>query len=363
MRILSIVLIILAFFGCHTKKPTAAAAPLPPLVEVSAAKVQTIPIFVPAFGHFVAYNSVEIKSQVEGALTQIHYTEGAMILEGEPVVTIDPRPYKAKLDLAVAERLQNVAQLNFAKEKVERYAGLVSDSYVSLLNFHEYQTQVASLTAEVEKNDSQIRLAEINLGYCYIRAPFSGLCGKKKVDIGNLITNNGDTLVTIKQLDPIYIDFSIPERDFFRLMQYQSTKDLTVNLHFPDYPDCDFIAELIVVNNEISSSTGMIPLRAIVKNPDRLFWPGQFIRTELILTKKPETVMVPISAMNSGQKGRYALVINDKGIAEMRMCEFGEILGDTIEVVSGISGGEKVVTNGQINVMPGKPVRIKGASQ
>lgn len=352
---LLIIILISCFTGCSRKKPET-KAPVP-RVKVAVAKSQRIPVALDAIGNFTAYNSADIKAQVEGRLEKIHFTQGDEVKEGQLLFTIDPRPFEAKRDDAIARRDQNIARAYYAEEKVSRYRVLLPERYVAELDYIQYKSNLDYYTAAVKEAEAEIRLANINLEYCYIKAPFTGLTSKKMIDIGNLITNNGDTLTIINQLDPIYIDFSIPERDFFKLREYYTKDNLYVQCRFPDYPDHPFCAKLILIDNSIQKQVGMVPLRAEIRNPRKMFWPGQFIRSQLILTHIDDAILIPQSALTIGQKGRFVYVVKDDKV-EYRAIEVGETLGSCVQIVKGVHPGEHVVTEGQINLLPNILVQI-----
>lgn len=178
------------------------------------------------------------------------------------------------------------------------------------------------------------------------------------IDRGNLIINNGDTMLVIKQIDPIFIDFSLPERDFLKIAKYCRGGRLNVDIEFPEHPNITFTAELILMDNAIDKRSGMIPFRAQMRNPERIFWPGQFVRSNLIVSHINEAVMVPESAIEIGQKGKYAYVIKDNK-AEFRLVETGERLDGHLQILKGIKEGETVVTFGQLGLRPGIDVKIK----
>lgn len=349
---------LIALMGCE-KKEAAKAVEFEPYVYVTKAEEKTIPIAAESVGHFKAYNSAEIKPQVEGRLLQMHFCEGTDVKAGQLLFTIDPRPYEAELEQAIARRAQDYAAYSYAKERVTRYQVLLPESYVSELEYIQYQTELDNFTAALAKDDADINLANINLDYCYIKAPFNGTTGKKLVDIGNLVTNNGDTLILINQIDPIYVDFAIPERDFFRLVHFQNQQDLNVDFTFAGYPEYKFEAKLVVIGNEIDRMTGTIPLRAEIQNPTKLFWPGQFLRCQVIFRYKENAVVIPKSAVNIGQKGRYVYVIGKENKAKYRSVEVGQSIGDEVEIVKGIRPGDTVVTEGQINLSNNTVVKIR----
>lgn len=359
---LLILIPLLLFCGCERKKE--AKPPPPSKVRVAQAKSETVSKYVDAIGHLTAYNAVEIQSQVEGELVKIHYTQGQNVQRGDLLVTIDPRPYEAALAKAEAQLAQNLANLNFAKDKVNRYKTLVKENYVSQLDFDQYVTNMEVSEAQILKDQAMIDEAKINLGYCYIRAPFSGQCGKQLVDEGNLITNDGRILVTINQLDPIYIDFTVSERDLFLIQKYQKVHDLKVQVILPDHPEEQFFGKLIVINNQVDEKIGMVKLRGEIDNEDHMLWPGKFIRVKLLLYDQPNTILVPISAVNNGQKGKYVYTVSPQSQAVYQTVETGETYGDWVEIKKGVNEGDTVIVQGQINLRPGSQVTIvKGKAQ
>jgi multidrug efflux system membrane fusion protein len=340
----------LYLFGCEKKTiPKAYVA----RVEVEKVITQTIPIGLKAIGHCTAFNSAEIKAQVEGVLEKIHFNEGDQVEEGQLLITIDPRPYAAELDKAVAIRAENLAALLYSAEVVSRYETLLKNDYVSVLDFENYVKELAQNEALVMQNDADIRLAEINLGYCFIKAPYSGIAGKKLVDEGNLITNNGTSVVVINQVNPIFIDFFLPERDFSGIMKYrQGNNPLKVDISVPGEAKLRE-ARLILVDNTINGQTGMVPLRAQIDNEDDFFWPGQYVESTLILKQEENALLVPSKAITSGSKGRYVYVIGEDGKALYKAVKEFDIYGEYTHVIADLNPGDTVVTRGQINVTPG----------
>lgn len=327
-------------------------------VEVDLVKIKTIPIGLKAIGHCIPYNSVEIKAQVEGVLKELHYNEGSCVNEGELLFTIDPRPYEANLAKALAIRAENIAKLKFAAEKVARYEGLVEESYISQLDFDSLVKDLAECEATVMQNDAEILLSQINLDYCFIRAPFSGIVGKKRIDIGNLITNDGSTMVVINQIDPMFIDFSLPEKDFNTIMKYKKGHTpLIVEIQIPDYKKPQK-AKLILVDNIINKQTGMVPLRAQVCNKENYFWPGQYVESTLILKQEKNAILVPSNAISTSQKGMFVYVVNSENKAEYKAIKRFNTYGEYTHVEGDLKSGDKVIIRGQINVKPGSICKI-----
>ena len=352
-----LVLALVSTVSCEKKK--IAPKELVANVDAEYARSERIPVIFDGIGHFVAYNSVEIKAQVKGQLFELHFEEGQFVNEGDPLFTIDHRMYQADLDKAVAERVQMLSKLQYAAEKVARYQTLLPENYVSTLDYIKFQSEMTDFEGAVMEADADIDKAKINLGYCFITAPFSGITSKKLIDIGNLIEEYGQTMLVVKQIDPIFIDFSLPERDFLKISRYFKNCNLEVDIQFPDYPGITFTSNLMVVDNEINKRTGMIPLRAQMVNEENIFWPGQFIRSNLIITYIDNAVIIPETGVSIGQKGEYCYVINKENKAEYRKVKTGEQIGSNVQIVNGIEPGDLVITNGVLGVRTGISVNLK----
>ena len=331
-----------------------------PAIKVEVAEVQekTIPIFLEGIGHVRALNAVDIKSQVEGELVEVYYTQGQRVKEGELLVVIDPRPYKAQVTQAEGTLLESKANLRFAEEKVMRYTKLVQEDYVSKLDYDQYVTDVEALLAAIKKNEGFLEDAQVNLSYCYIRAPFAGRVGKRLVDKGNLVTNDGKTLATLDQMQPIYVDFSLPEKQLTRLLLTQAKKKLKIWVKIPEVMPIKEEGELIVIDNRVDPATGMVALRAQFANEEELLWPGQFAKVRVILNEKPHATLIPEEGVNVGQKGYFAWVVGENHEAVMRSITLGERMQGVCEVVEGLASGELVITQGQINIGRGDQVEV-----
>ncbi len=347
-------LLLLLSVGCNKKT---IAKPYVAKVEVQVAIEKTIPIGLKAVGHCTAYNSAEIKAQIEGLLEEIHYKEGELVSKNDLLVTIDARPFFTTLEKNLAIRAENFAKLKYSAEVVARYQSLLAEDYVSKLEFDGFVKNLAEYEATVMQNDADIRLAKLNVDYCFIRAPFSGIAGKKLVDKGNLITNDAPALLVVNQINPIYIDFYLPERDFRTIMQYKKgSTALTVDILIPDETLCK--AKLILVDNVINTQTGMVPLRAEICNPDSVFWPGQYVEATLILKQEENALLIPTKAINTGSKGFYVYVINQEGKAEYKNITPYDLYGEYTYIKGDIKPGDRLVIRGQINVTPNSMCEI-----
>jgi len=355
MRLLSIGVLFLLFVSCSKKDKKENSYPIQ---KVETAKVlkYTIPQFLEAIGHVKAFNSAEIRAQVEGRLIKNHYTQGSIASKDELLITIDPSPYEAQLQQAQGAVIESQSQLNFAREKVERYTRLVKDEYVSKLNYDEYVTSVETLLGTIKKQEGILADAKVNLSYCYIKAPFKGRIGKKLIDEGNLIPNAGLPLVTIQQTQPIYVDFPIPERYLSKFVLKQKQEPLKVLASIPQTDVPKQQGELIVIDNIVDKSTGMIAMRGQFINETDFLWPGQFVKVRLILDVVQNALLVPEEALNYGQNGFYVLTVDKSNVVGIKDVKVGENLNGVFQVLEGLSVGEIVITNGQINARVGNEV-------
>lgn len=334
--------------GCFSKQK--APERKPPKVEVAEILQAAIPISLEAIGHVRAYNFAQIKAQVEGRLMHIHYEQGSDVKEGDLLVTIDPRIYEAKVQEAEGILFESRASLKFAEEKVARFSQLVMDDYVSKLSFDEYVTQREALLASIKKNEGILKEAKVNLDYCFIRAPFSGRVGKKLIDEGNLIENGGESLVTLHQIAPIYVDFSLPEKYFSTVLEKQKEGRLKVKIHLAGSKQIQETGELIVIDNSVDPKTGMIGLRAIFENKKNELWPGEFAKIKLIIDEKENALLVPEAAFNLSQKGYYIYKLQADNTVEKIFVERGQNLGGIYEIIGSIKKGDQVVVSGQYNI-------------
>lgn len=341
--------------GKHETAPVRIA----PKVEACRVEESHIPIFLEGIGHVRAYNYAEIKSQIEGELFQVHYDQGEDVETGELLITIDPRPYQAKVQEAEGILLESKANLKFAEEKVMRYTKLVKEEYVSKLDYDQYVTNVEALLATIKKNEGALADAKLNLEYCYIRAPFTGRIGKRLIDKGNLIANDGSPLLILNQIHPIYVDFSLPEKYLTKiLMAQRKHHNLKVKVHIPEMSMIEEEGSLIVIDNKVDTSTGMVGLRAEFANECELLWPGQFAKVRLILEEKSDAVLAPEEGINLSQKGYFALVLDESNVVSQQAVKVGEQMDGIWEIVDGLKTGDKIITRGQLNVRTGETVDV-----
>ncbi len=341
--------------GCSGKKPQKEVPPRP--VEAGVAIQKDVPIYIESFGNMYPPNDVNIISQVTGQIKEASFKDGDIVSRGDMLFTIDPAPYKADLDKAEAALSQDLADLKLAKDTLARNKKLFDKELISQQDLDQYQTNVASLEGKVKLDNAEIELARINLGYCFIHSPIDGLTGRRLVDPGNVVTeNDGPTLVNIKTIDPLYMDFTVPEVELDRIRNAMSEGTLKVDLSVTESNDYSYSGELHFLDNAVDNSTGTVLLRAIVSNKDKALWAGQFVRVRLILYIQKDAILVPYEAVQLGQDGPYLFAITPDNKADLRAVTTGNREDDHIIVEKGVSVGEKVVISGQMGLSPGVTV-------
>ncbi|MDR1191538.1 MAG: efflux RND transporter periplasmic adaptor subunit [Verrucomicrobiales bacterium] len=346
------------FIGCAKKEPAA-----PPervvLVTTAQAVAQNVPLYLEEIGTCQALQSVLITPQVSGAVTQIHFTDGQEVKAGEPLFTIDPRPYQAARDQAAARLASDRATLAYNQEQLKRNENLVAGNYISAQDLENLQTTVSINAATVKADEAALATAEINLGYCHIVAPIDGKMGAHLTDIGNVVNAySGQTLVSIQRMDPMYVDFIVAEVDLPRVRDYFQKGTLKVQVSFPDDESKSRHGDLYFLDNVIRAGTGTVMLRAIMRNEDRLFWAGQFVKVKLVLAEIPDAVLIPADAVQIGHNGPYVFVVKADQTVDLRAVTEGQRQGNLVVIGRGVAAGETVVLDGQLMLSPGAKIRV-----
>ncbi len=351
-----LILSLFAFSACAKAPP-----PKTPPVSVAATKAMTcdVPLYYDYVGHVTAFNTVQVVPQVQGYLTRLLFIQGQEVQEGDLLATIDVRPYQATLSKAEATLAQNVAALKYSKDAVERYSKLVQNDFVSQLDFDNYVTSVLSNEAIIKQNLADIESAKLNLGYCYLRAPMNSVAGIQLIDVGNFIpAGSSNAIVTLNQIQPIYVYFYIPEEDLVRIRPLQAKTPLKTRAFLEGEKDSSHDGELNLINNQVDEATGSILLEATFANEDKALWPGQFVSVRLFLEECKGAIVIPVQAVQLGQDGAYVYVIKEDMTTEMRKVKKGETTGELVIISSGLNAGETVVVQGQVNITPTSKVKI-----
>jgi multidrug efflux system membrane fusion protein len=337
----------------------AGAAPVP--VLATEAKTQDVPIVVRGVGTVTAFNTVTVKSRVDGNITQVAYTEGQYVHAGDLLIQIDPRPYQAQLDQAAANQAKDQANLDNARLNLARDAAIVkSNLAVSQQQYDNEKATVAQDAAAVESDKAQVETARLNLDYTAIRSPIDGVTGLRPVDIGNLVqAASGTTLVTLTQITPIAVIFSVAEVDLTRIREAMKKQKLPV-LAF-DGEDKKELAqgELLLINNQVDQATGMVTLKSIFPNQDAALWPGEFVNAHLVTNTVKNGVTVPAAAVQMGPTGAFVYRIKPDTTVETAPVTVTQVEAGMALLGKGLAPGDKVVISGQSGLSPGVKVAVE----
>jgi multidrug efflux system membrane fusion protein len=354
------VAVILAVPACGRKT----ASNAPPARPVTAARAVTrdVPFYFDEIGNCTAVEAVNLQSQVAGQITEIHFTDGADIKQGELLFTIDPRPYKAALDKARATLAQDQAKLAYQRAQVARAEELQQKKVMATQDLDQTRAARDELLAVVQSDQASIETAQLNLDYCSIRSPIDGRLGKRLVDRGNIVAYpGGPVLVSITRQNPIYLDFTIAEAKLPVVREYLKRGALRVEASFGSDRANLRVGEFSFFDNTVQPGNGTVRLRAVVPNEDRLFWPGQFVSVRLILETLKNAVLVPTQSVQVGQIGNFVFIIKPDFSVELRPVKAGQKQGDQVVISEGLQAGETVVVTGQLFLAPGTKVTVANA--
>ncbi len=339
------------------KEPAKSRAPVP--VKVAMAVRKSVPMRIRAIGNVEAYASVSVRSQVTGMLEQAHFREGADVRKGQLLFSIDRRPYEAAVRRAKAALARDAAQERFASVQTGRYAELLKEGIVTRDQHDQLAANAESLAESVRAGRASLDDALLQLGYCSIRSPISGRTGNLVVQRGNLVkANDAQALVTINQVSPVYVTFSVPEKDLAELRKYAASGTLKMEAFLTETGQREK-GVLSFIDNSVDASTGTIRIKGEFANRDRNLWPGQFVTVLLTLKTISDALVVPSRAVQTGQSGLYVFVVKPGGALDMRTVTAGGIHdGETI-ILKGLAPGETVVTDGHLQLAPDSVVSVK----
>jgi multidrug efflux system membrane fusion protein len=363
-------LFVAAFAGCGKNSATAeggggggrggrggGGGPAP--VVVGKVQRKVVPLVIEALGAVEPIRSAAIRAQVTGTLQKIVIQEGQDVKENDILFQLDARSFENALRSAQADRERIRVQLENARAQVARYQTLSAEAMVSKEQFQKMQDDARVLEAQAQASESTVANARLQLDYCTIRAPFSGRTGNLNVHEGDLVrANDTGAMVTVNQLSPIYVTFGVPQQHLAALNRYRAAGPLTVSATPPGNDQKPEQGELTFVDNTVDASTGTIKLKATFPNEAHRLWPGQFASVSVTLTA-PEVLTVPIAAVQTSQTGQHVFVVTADQTAELREVKIERNFGDDAVVTQGLAEGETIVTDGQLRVIPGRPVAIK----
>jgi membrane fusion protein, multidrug efflux system len=360
-----------------------------PVVVVPAAS-KAVPVNLRSVGNVDAINTIAVKAQVGGQLTRVYFQEGDYVKKGDLLFLIDPRPYEAavsqmeanlardtaQLSQAEANLARDTAQQKYASEQAERFSELFRQGVISKGQADQFSSDAAarqesvradvaaieSARASINASKASLERSRLDLNYCTIRSPIDGRTGNLMVQAGNLVGAGTVNLVSINQVQPIYVTFTAPENRLSEIKQYMAERNLSVSVNPPDTDSAAETGVLTFVDNAVDQSTGTIKLKGTFTNADRKLWPGQFVNVVLTLTVQPNAVVIPAAAIQSGQFGEFVFVVRPDLTVEARPISRGISLDQETVITKGLQPGEKVVTEGQLRLTIGSKVQIKEAS-
>jgi len=414
---LLVLVALLAAAGCSDRASGTQRATAPPVpVLVAEAMRRDVPLDVSVIGTVQALTTVGVKSQVSGQVVKVNFTEGQDVKAEQLLFTIDPRPFAAALaqakanvgrdtaqmrqaEAALAQRQAEVqqamanlerdqAQLENARVQERRYKTLVEKELVARELYDQFRTNLSALEATlnadraavenaraaaqaaaagvenaravIQADEAMVETANLNVGYTTIRAPMNGRTGNLMLQAGNVVKANEDNpMVVIAQVHPIYVSFAVPQQHLTAIKQYSAAGPVTVRATAPGAAK-PAVGRLTFVNNTVDPTTGTIQLKATFDNAENVLWPGQYVDVVLTLTTQP-AVVVPSQAVQPGQQGPYVFVVTPDLTVQPRLLELGRRLASETIITKGLAPGERVVTDGQLRLVPGSRVEIKSA--
>jgi multidrug efflux system membrane fusion protein len=331
-------------------------------VSVEVVGRQDVPIYLTGLGTVQGSLTVGIHSQVDGKLQEVLFTEGQQVKKGDVLALIDPRLFQAALDNAKAKKAQDVAQFTSASKDLERSKTLVKSNITSQQIVDQQQGKVDRLKASIEADEAMIQTAQTNLEYTTITAPNDGRIGVRLVDPGNIVhANDQQALATLVLTRPSAVMFTLPARALNDVRDAMARGPVEVIAYDQDNRLELATGKLLLVDNIIDQTTATIRLKAMFPNKDDKLWSGEFVNARLLLATRSNAVVVPSAAIQRGPDGLFVWIVNANGVAEPHSIEVGPAYGKLTIVTSGLSGGERIVTDGQYKLQRGAPVTISSA--
>jgi multidrug efflux system membrane fusion protein len=343
--------------------PSSAASPAPAPVDIAAASRADVPVYLEGLGTVQAFNTVTMKTRVDGQIQKVSFVEGKHVKAGDLLVQIDPRPYQAAYDQVVAKKAQDEAQLANAKVDLERYAALLKTSAAPRQQADTQRALAAQLEATVRADQGAIDAAKVQLDYTSIASPIDGVTGIRLVDQGNIVhATDTNGIVVVTELQPISVVFSLPEDNLQSVAQAMAQGPVEVAALSRDGKTEFDRGTLLLIDNAIDQTTGTIRLKATFPNPNNSLWPGQFLNVRLLLQTERNVLTVPSAAVERGPDGLFTYVVKSDSTVEMRTVTVGQDTGTIAVIASGLAAGDRVVTAGQYRVQPGAPVQVATAN-
>jgi membrane fusion protein, multidrug efflux system len=333
----------------------------PVRVTVAPVEKADFPVYLTGLGTVQGFNTVVVRSRVDGQIDKIAFKEGQLVNQGELLAEIDPRPYQAALDQAKAKKAQDEANLANANLDLQRFTRL--GEFATRQQTDTQRSTVAQLTAQISADDAAISNTQTQVDYTAIKAPISGVAGLRQVDVGNIVNASTQTgIVTIAQIEPIAVIFTAPEEQLPYINEGQSVQPLKVIAITTDGKKPLAEGTLAVINNQVDTTSGTIRLKAVFDNKNHALWPGQSVSTRLLVKTLKDATVVPDDAIQHSTDGLYAYTVNQENKAELRKIRVSQSIDGRSVVDEGLSQGQQVITSGQFRVQAGTLVTTAVAS-
>lgn len=328
------------------------APQLPPVpVRIEEVLVKDVPLFFEAMGTITPYQIAEVKPQIQGLITAIHFKEGQEVKKGDLLYTIDPIPYEIKVKEAEALLLQNLANFNNARKKLERFKNLSKQDLIAPVEWDELESKIALFDAMVQAADAGVAAAKLNLEYCRITAPISGRTGKTSLAVGNMVAV-GTTLVTLSQEKPLFVDFGLSEKELQKL----PSPNPAVEIYVSAQEECLARGEVTFLDHNIDPKSGLLAARAQLTTLSKPLWGGQMVRVHLFFGKKEQATLIPLKAIKTNQIGPYIFIAKEDDTVELRNVKLGPEEKGMIVVEEGLEKNSRIVTEGQSRLFPGSKI-------
>ncbi len=330
----------------------------PPAVPVGVAQVKQgdFNVYLNGLGSVQAFNTVSLKTRIDGQIMQVNFREGQDVTAGELLILIDPRPYQVALQQAQANLQKDEAQLTNAKTQYERNRILYEQGVIAKQDLDTLQASFGTYEGTIASDKAAIESAKLNLTYCRITSPINGRVGLRQVDPGNYVTAAGNTpMLVITQLHPIAVIFTLPQ-DQLQSVAHQMSKGLQVEAYSSDDVTKLATGKLLTIDNQIDPTTGTARLKAVFDNSESNLWPNQFVNIHLLLQTLKDAVTAPASAMQRGPDGAFVYLVDQNNTVQMRPVQVQLTQGATTVIASGLQGGDRVVTDGQEKLQAGSRV-------
>lgn len=349
--------------GCsRDQKNAKASTPFPPVpVGVATVAQRDFPVYLTGLGSVQAFNTVSLKTRIDGQITQVNFQEGQDVFVGELLIQIDPRPYQVALATAQANLQRDEAQLTNAKAQFERMKALYAGGVIAKQDLDTQEASFGQFEGTIAADKAAIDSAKLNLVYTRITSPINGRIGLRQVDIGNYVQASSTTpMAVITQLHPIAIVFTLPEDQLQAVRQRMKQGALPVDVYSRDDQTKLSTGKLLTIDNQIDQTTGTARFKAVFENPDNNLWPNQFVNVHLLLETRKDAVTIPVSAVQRGPQGTFTYLVDDKNTVQIRPLQIALTQGNVAVIASGLQPGEKVVTDGQEKLQAGSRVAPQG---